>query len=447
MNLEKLKQIINEYKNKFINKGIDSYRYKINHKIFKEINIKYNNIFKSIPEIAYLIDNYNNLENLHIFCYCGKISNFYNYKLGYSKYCSNKCQTNTIEWKNRLKSKEFKDKCTQTCLEKYGRKTYIGSKAFKKQSKQTCLEKYGNENYNNRNKAKQTWLNKYNVDNPNKCKEIREKIEKTNIEKYGVKCNFQVQSIKEKIKQNKLKTCKEKYNVNNVFQIPEIIEKIKKKRLNTIDKNGLNSYQRATLKMIKTKNNDIINGLNNFQRGAIKGAQTMKNDIDINGLNTYNRSQQKSVIKIYNTKKKNNSFNKSKDEEECYQLLLQKFNKEDIERQYKSKLYPFNCDFYIKSLDLYIECNFHWTHCPIKDKHKRPFKNSIEDLQELEKLKEKANEINFKGKRKLQYLYAIEVWTKRDIRKLQIFKKNKLNYKIFYKIEQFLNWFNKIKTS
>lgn len=373
MNLEKLKQIINEYKNKFINKGIDSYRYKINHKIFKEINIKYNNIFKSIPEIAYLIDNYNNLENLHIFCYCGKISNFYNYKLGYSKYCSNKCQTNTIEWKNRLKSKEFKDKRAQTCLEKYGRKTYIGSKAFKKQSKQTCLEKYGNENYNNRNKAKQTWLNKYNVDNPNKCKEIREKIEKTNLKKYNVKITWQVQSIKEKIKQNKLKTCKEKYNVNNVFQIPEIVEKIKKKS--------------------------------------------------------------------YNTKKKNHTFNTSQQEENIYNLLLQKFNKDDIERQYKSKLYPFYCDFYIKSLNLYIEYHGTWTHG-----HK-PFKNSIEDIKIIDELKKKSQEINFKGKRKLFYLSALNVWTKSDPLKLQTFKQNKLNYKIFYNIKQFENWFNKIKLS
>ena len=35
---------------------------------------------------------------------------------------------------------------------------------------------------------------------------------------------------------------------------------------------------------------------------------------------------------------------------------------EDIIRQYKSDLYPFACDFYIPSLDLYIECNYHWTH-------------------------------------------------------------------------------------
>ena len=38
----------------------------------------------------------------------------------------------------------------------------------------------------------------------------------------------------------------------------------------------------------------------------------------------------------------------------------------------------------------------------------------------------------------------INIWAKYDPLKLQTFKKNKLNYKIFYNIEQFKNWYNKI---
>ncbi len=84
---------------------------------------------------------------------------------------------------------------------------------------------------------------------------------------------------------------------------------------------------------------------------------------------------------------------------------------------------------YIKNLDLYIECNFTWTH------NYKPFKNSVEDLIELEKLKNKNTQY---------YNSAINVWTKRDPLKLRTFKQNKLNYKIFYRIEQFLNWYSKI---
>ena len=52
-----------------------------------------------------------------------------------------------------------------------------------------------------------------------------------------------------------------------------------------------------------------------------------------------------------------NSYN-SKAEKDEYKLLLQKFNPEDIISQYYNKeRYPFKCDFYIKTIDTYIEVN------------------------------------------------------------------------------------------
>ena len=62
------------------------------------------------------------------------------------------------------------------------------------------------------------------------------------------------------------------------------------------------------------------------------------------------------------TRKLNGTFKTSKQEDKVYEILCEKFTKDDIVRQYKSNKYPFSCDFYIKSLDLYIECNFSWTH-------------------------------------------------------------------------------------
>jgi hypothetical protein len=66
--------------------------------------------------------------------------------------------------------------------------------------------------------------------------------------------------------------------------------------------------------------------------------------------------------RIMSTKRKNGTFNTSKPEDKSYELLCEKFDKDDIIRQYKSEKYPFNCDFYVKSIDTYIECNFNWTH-------------------------------------------------------------------------------------
>ena len=48
-------------------------------------------------------------------------------------------------------------------------------------------------------------------------------------------------------------------------------------------------------------------------------------------------------------------------------MLLIIFEKDDIIRQYYDKdRYPFNCDFYIKSKDLFIEYQGHPSHgyCP-----------------------------------------------------------------------------------
>lgn len=81
----------------------------------------------------------------------------------------------------------------------------------------------------------------------------------------------------------------------------------------------------------------------------------------------------------FTTKKLNNSFNASAPEERAYLLLLKYFNTDDIIRQYSDIRYPFNCDFYIPSIDLFVELNLSWTH------GKHPFDiNSPADLQTLQ---------------------------------------------------------------
>lgn len=62
------------------------------------------------------------------------------------------------------------------------------------------------------------------------------------------------------------------------------------------------------------------------------------------------------------TKKANKTFNASKREVELYNKLIAIYGEYDVMAQYRDIRYPFNCDFYIKSLDLFIELNAHWTH-------------------------------------------------------------------------------------
>ena len=135
----------------------------------------------------------------------------------------------------------------------------------------------------------------------------------------------------------------------------------------------------------------------------------------------------------------NKSFNISKPQAIVLKKLKDKFN--IVKSEYMSDLYPFKCDFYIYDIDLYIECHFHWMHGnepynANNEKHKR-----ILNFWNL-KLQEAIN----KGIKHSQYKHAIDIWTVSDPLKLETFKKNKLNYKIFYTINDFYKWFDDINT-
>lgn len=128
--------------------------------------------------------------------------------------------------------------------------------------------------------------------------------------------------------------------------------------------------------------------------------------------------------KQFNTKKQHNSFNTSQPEEDYYIYLKNKYGKENIIRQYKDSRYPFACDFYIKTEDLFIELNLHWTHGG------HPFdSNNQEDILQLKRWEEKAKTSKF-------FSNAIKIWSQTDVEKLNILNKNSLNYKIFYNKEE-----------
>lgn len=78
-----------------------------------------------------------------------------------------------------------------------------------KKRKMSIQEKYGVDNVFQLNeikeKIKETNLNLYGVENPQQNKEIKEKTEKTNLKKYGTKNPFQSEELKEKMKKTNIK--------------------------------------------------------------------------------------------------------------------------------------------------------------------------------------------------------------------------------------------------
>ena len=142
----------------------------------------------------------NNLDSRPLCKHCKeKQVNFTHFNRGYLECCSNKCSSDLLENREKIK---------QTNLERYGVENPFQNKEIKEKIKQINLKKFG-------------------VVHPAQNKEVKEKIKQTCLKKYGVENPFQNEEIKEKIKQS----CLKKYGVENPSQNKEIKEKVSQTRL------------------------------------------------------------------------------------------------------------------------------------------------------------------------------------------------------------------------
>lgn len=294
--------------------------------------------------------------------------------------------------------------------------------------RETCLLKYGDEHYSNRIKAKETCLQRYGVTSPLKSEIFKQKSKDTCLQKYGVEYTGQIPGKIEKTH----KACLEKYGVDSVFKVQKFRNQsldtcIKKYASNEDDINSIVNI--GQLKYVKDK----IKNTCLEKYGVENPMQTQYYKNLISSILSSNEIQEK----IYNTKLLNNSFNISYQEDVCFDLLKEKYS--DCIRQYKSDLYPYNCDFYIPSLDLYIEYNGSHYH------HYHPFDiNDDNDINELNRLKEKAENSNaHKNGKKSQYDNIIYTWTILDLKKRNIAQQNNLNYIEFWNINEVKEWINK----
>lgn len=213
-------------------------------------------------------------------------------------------------------------------------------------------------------------------------KEVRNKNKQTNLRLHGTENGAQSKASKEKY----IKHIQEKYgdaSITNAWQAKEVKKKIADI---CIKKYGVANYGQLSSHINRLKRRDVID-----KREA--------------------------------TKRCNHTFNTSKPESMSHKLLEEKYP--DVIYQYKSEAYPSSCDFYIPSLDLYIECNYHWTHGG------HPFTGSIEDNKKLAK---------WQSHNTKYYDNAIHCWTVRDVRKRQTAKANKLNYIEFWSLGDLKSW-------
>lgn len=121
-------------------------------------------------------------------------------------------------------------------------------------------------------------------------------------------------------------------------------------------------------------------------------------------------------------KKKNGTCSSSQPEEQMYKDLVQVFGKQMVKRNYnKDSRYPFYCDFYIVSHDIFIELNATWFH----GRHFFDATNE-DDIQILQLWESKGKENHS------AYQDAIYRWTVADPLKLKTAEENGLNYLVFW---------------
>lgn len=171
---------------------------------------------------------------------------------------------------------------------------------------------------------------------------------------------------------------------------------------------------------------------------SIISSDDVQNRIKATCISKYGQSSamklESTIDKMHAAKMRNGSWSTSKPEEKMYGILCDRFGKNDVRRQHKDKLrYPFHSDFYVKSLDLFIELNATWLH----GQHWFDEHNEA-DLAKLDEWKKKLES----GKR--FYSVAIDVWTVRDVKKHETALNNNLNYLVFWKndLSDFMDWLN-----
>lgn len=281
----------------------------------------------------------------------------YRIKLGIEKRPTCKLCGKPVQYLRKGLYREF---CSCSCRGIYCTDQYYKQTGIKSS---LCLDSV-------KQKTKETLIKKYGVDNISKNEQIKEKKKQTFINRFGYENNFCNKTILKKAVDNsiksidkRIKTCLKKYGVKhygNTLKGKHIPEEIKQKISKTL-------------------------------------------------------SSKEFQLRRYNIMKQNNSFITSKLEENVYKELLSNFDKIDIIRQYKSIDYPWRCDFYVKSLNTYIEVQGSQFH------HFHPFnENNQEDIKELNRLKSLANNN--------QYDSIIFTWTIGDVNKRNTAKNNNLKY-------------------
>lgn len=361
-----------EYNKRINRKYLETHDLNILHILY---NV-YDDLSEETPiyEIYYRLKN--NLKKRPVCIICGKPVK---YTSGhYAKFCSKECQYSD------LGKKITKDIKIKSNLEKYGVEHTSQLKEVtdkRTKSRADHVDKIQQH-------VRESLYKKYGAYDVMHIPHILQKIKDTNLKKFGVE--FPLQQLKKEnceIYQKISQTCINKFGIDSPLKNKEVREKIKQ---TNIQRYGVDN---------PLKNKEI--------REKIKQTNIQKYGVDnpLKNKEIWKKSQDNRQIS-----------SKSKLENNFLNYLKLKYESDDIITQYKSKEYPYYCDFYIKSINLYIEIQGHWTH------NDHPFDiNNLNDQQIMNIWRTKSLSDKY-------YKNALNTWTIKDVEKRNTAIQNNLNY-------------------
>ena len=291
----------------------------------------------------------------------------------------------------------------QTMISRYGVDNPMKSAVFFDKARATSIERYGSEWARSAgvglDKQRGTNILRYGVEYPLQSDSIRKKTERTNLRRYGVKNVSQNSDVRERFHQ----TCMERHGYEEPLSAPSVRRKI-------VETNSQLYGGAAPMSSPDVREKAERTLLKNY------GVKRTAHSFEI-------------LEKIRMAKAINGTFNTSGPEELLYHLLCDFFGTNDVCRQYYSSDYPFSCDFYVRSRDLYIECNASWTHGNCW------FNNSKHDKEVVDLWS--ARDTDY-------YRNALRVWTEVDVKKRNQARKVDLNYVVFWdtKLRDAVVWFS-----
>lgn len=272
-----------------------------------------------------------------------------------------------------------------------------------------CAEAMKKDDYAKRRIARENTLKqKYGVTNSMFLDSSKEKLKATNLERYGVENPRQNEDVINKARQTNLK----RYGAISYAKSEKGLQTIQ----NTMkERYGADNFMKSDAHLAKTR--DMVN-------------KSRETSLERYGTPHYLQSEdakrhaEDRKTKEYQTKAKFGTFNTSEAENIFYDRLVCKFGADDIKKQYRSDVYPFLCDFYVVSRDLYIELNLMWTHGKHWFESERD--QYVLNQWQLKAAKTKSSDTSN------YYQNAINNWTISDVAKRKTACENNLNYVVFW---------------